>query len=35
MKISEIEQAKAKAAKLIAIVVKGRDDSCPRCAEAL
>lgn len=38
MEIGELEEAKAKAAKsgkLVAIVVKGSEDSCPRCAEAL
>ncbi len=38
MEISELEQAKAEAlkkGKLIAIVAKGNDDACPRCAAAL
>ena len=38
MEIGELEEAKAKAAKsgkLVAIVVKGSEDSCPRCAAAL
>ncbi len=38
MEISELEQAKAEAlkkGKLIAIVAKGEDDACPRCAAAL
>ncbi len=36
--IAELEEAKAKAVKsgkLLAIVVKGSEDSCPRCAAAL
>lgn len=38
MELSELENAKAKAVKegkLVAIVVKGSEDSCPRCAAAL
>lgn len=38
MELSEIEEAKAEAkekGKLLAIVAKGNDDACPRCAAAL
>ena len=38
MELSELEEAKAdavKKGKLIAIVAKGDDDACPRCAAAL
>ncbi|MDP4626099.1 MAG: hypothetical protein NWT08_13290 [Akkermansiaceae bacterium] len=38
MELSELEEAKAEAlekGKLLAIVAKGNDDACPRCAAAL
>ncbi|MGJ8645148.1 MAG: hypothetical protein ACSHX9_17230 [Luteolibacter sp.] len=38
MELSELEEAKAEAVekgKLLAIVAKGNDDACPRCAAAL
>lgn len=38
MELSELDEAKAEAlkkGKLIAIVAKGNDDACPRCAAAL
>lgn len=38
MELDELEEAQAKAqksGKLVAIVAKGNDDACPRCAAAL
>lgn len=38
MELDELDEAKAKAekaGKLVAIVAKGSDDACPRCAAAL